>query len=187
MKDNFVRVSSSHMRYNNHSKVDESKRVAFYTPISEGLPLRDCTPDFEARSPCSEEEKEERKTNIEKRGMPNSSFESFTSTLNNSSTSSLPTTASSSSNGSGRQVFDFSHIDDDDSYSVTSAYTYNTVATNATTESVQSIISRLQSETDRRRRRLMRRRYARSGNKVQAKQVKPKDLLNGITVEVRES
>lgn len=182
MKDKAVRTPSN-IRFN-QIKVDESKRVAFYTPISEGLPLRDCTHNVEQRSPSSDEEVQ--KINTEKRGVFNSSFESSTSTLLNSSSNSVPTTMSTSSHGSSRQVFDFSHIEDDDSYSVTSAYTYNTVETNATTESVQSIISRLQSETDRRRRRLMRRRYARGGKNHRLKQSKPEDVLHGITVEIRE-
>ena len=75
---------------------------------------------------------------------------------------------------------------DDDNYSVSSAYTYGTVDTTASSESVHSIISRLQSETDRRRRRLMRRKYARAGRSLNSiEKPKSEDPLNGLTVEIR--
>mmetsp|Transcript_9526 Transcript_9526/g.6660 ORF Transcript_9526/g.6660 Transcript_9526/m.6660 type:complete len:83 (+) Transcript_9526:52-300(+) len=82
-------------------------------------------------------------------------------------------------------MYDFNQFDDDE-YSVVSTYTYGTVDTTATSESVHSIISRLQSETDRRRRRLMRRRKARGEVVSQPKPVKQADPLRGITVEIRE-
>lgn len=78
-------------------------------------------------------------------------------------------------------------FNDDDS--LASGYSYATYASDATSESVQDIISRLQSETDRRRRRLVRRRSARlSGgrkNKLE-KYVRPLDPKLGITVEIQE-
>lgn len=143
------------------STVDESKRVAFYHPISEGLPLR----DVEEKRSMSQDENDVKTDEVEKR-----------------CSSSVDT-----GNSSARHVFDFHQLDedDDDNYSVASTYTYNTVDTSATNESVQSIISRLQSETDRRRRRIMRRRCARTGKRPM-KPMKPEDPLRGITVEIRE-
>ena len=79
---------------------------------------------------------------------------------------------------------------DDDDISIASGYSIATYDTNATSESVQDIISRLQSETDRRRRRLMRRRSSRrNGDKLQkyasARSAKVDPKL-GITVEIKE-
>jgi len=78
-------------------------------------------------------------------------------------------------------------FNDDDS--LASGYSYATYASDATSESVQDIISRLQSETDRRRRRLVRRRSARlSGGKKNKleKYGRPLDPKLGITVEIPE-
>jgi hypothetical protein len=155
-------------------KVDESKRVAFYHPISEGLPLRDCDVDLEKRSLSIDEMDAKGAVDVEKRSAPNNSFES--------SNASSPGSSTASTN---RQSYDYNF---DDDASVASTFTYGTVdtyGTTATSESVQSIISRLQSETDRRRRRLERRRYAR-GAKGARKPRKPADPLKGITVEIRE-
>lgn len=82
--------------------------------------------------------------------------------------------------------------DEVDDMSLASGYSYDTTATS---ESVQDIISRLQSETDRRRRRLMRRRSRRiGGNKGSDRLQKynnsgsfnPTDPKLGITVEIKE-
>eukprot|EP01083_Nonionella_stella_P091767 256628_1 len=77
-------------------------------------------------------------------------------------------------------------FNDDDS--MASGYSYATSASDATSESVQDIISRLQSETDRRRRRLVRRRSARlSGRKNRLEKYgRPLDPKLGITVEIQE-
>ena len=162
MKDDIFRVDSNDKRVGFHDqpKYDENKRVAFYRPIAEGSPLGDGGLEVEKRSLSSDENDD--KVEVEKRSAPTSSFES-----------SNPSLAGSN------------QYDDDDESSVTSAYTYATVDTTATSESVQSIIQRLTSETDRRRRRLMRRRSARNG-KTYRKPVKPEDPLKGITVEIRE-
>lgn len=78
---------------------------------------------------------------------------------------------------------------DDMSYNSTYSHqsTYSQ-STTASSESVHSIIERLHSETDRRRRRLMRRRAARgmSARKNSLPSLSEKDPLKGITVEVRE-
>ena len=88
--------------------------------------------------------------------------------------------------------------DEGDDFSVASGNSYGTYDTTATSESVQDIISRLQSETDRRRRRLLRRRNARMrggpyDNKydkcdklkkyASSSQIDPK---LGMTVEIKE-
>lgn len=158
-------------------KVDESKRVAFYSPISEGLPLRECSVLPEERT-LSMDENDTKIIDVDKRQGSNGSFESSTPTASTVSTS----------NSSGRPAFDLNQFDDDDddNYSVTSTYTYGTVDTTATSESVHSIISRLQSETERRRRRLLRRRCARGQSSAKSRPVKPEDPLKGITVEIRE-
>ena len=174
------------------SKGNDNKRVAFYTPKSEGLPLRECT-IIETAERRSFDENEEmdmidnrvEQTDLAERNGSNTSFENT-----------RPSTAPSHSTGifdnAERPVFDLSQIedkkkeDDDDNYSVSSAYTYGTVDTTASSESVHSIISRLQSETDRRRRRLMRRKYARAGRSLNSiEKPKSEDPLNGLTVEIR--
>lgn len=81
--------------------------------------------------------------------------------------------------------------DEVDDMSLASGYSYDTTATS---ESVQDIISRLQSETDRRRRRLMRRRSRRikgaNGSdrlqKYNSGSFNPTDPKLGITVEIKE-
>lgn len=81
--------------------------------------------------------------------------------------------------------------DEVDDMSLASGYSYDTTATS---ESVQDIISRLQSETDRRRRRLMRRRSRRIGGtkgsdrlqKYNSGSFNPTDPKLGITVEIKE-
>ena len=80
-----------------------------------------------------------------------------------------------------------------DDMSVASGYSYASYDTTATSESVQDIISRLRSETDRRRRRLVRRRSSRrTGDKLQKyieKRAPRPDLTDpklGITVEIKE-
>ncbi len=178
-EEGMIRSSSSTRRVAFYQpKVDESKRIAFYSPISEGLPLRECSVLPEERA-LSMDENDTKILDIEKRQEgSNGSFES-----------SSPTASTVSTNNSfGRPAFDLSPFDedDDDNYSVTSTYTYGTVDTTATSESVHSIISRLQSETDRRRRRLMRRRSARGQSSAKSKPVKPEDPIKGITVEIRE-
>ncbi len=83
------------------------------------------------------------------------------------------------------------HIADD--MSVASGYTYASYDTTATSESVQDIISRLQSETDRRRRRLLRRRSSRRTNdklqkyaEMRSPRAENSDPKLGITVEIKE-
>jgi len=72
----------------------------------------------------------------------------------------------------------------DDVASVSSGHTFQSYASDATSESVQSIIQRLQSETDRRRRRLMRRRSMRSGNGRFIPHNQQPSSPRGFTVEV---
>jgi len=80
--------------------------------------------------------------------------------------------------------------DDGDDGSMISGYSYAT--TDTSESSVQDIITRLQSETDRRRRRLIRRRSMRGssrsgGNKDRLKKYsRPVDPKLGITVEIKE-
>ncbi len=82
-----------------------------------------------------------------------------------------------------------------DDISVFSGYSYASTATTGTTDSsVHDIISRLQSETDRRRRRLLRRRSSRATNAklknyIQRSKPRPEnpgDCKVGITVEIKE-
>lgn len=77
-----------------------------------------------------------------------------------------------------------------DDMSVASGYSYASYDTTATSESVQDIISRLQSETDRRRRRLLRRRSSRRTGDALQKYSKSKsqraDPKLGFTVEIKE-
>eukprot|EP00558_Chaetoceros_sp_UNC1202_P012285 CAMPEP_0197238998 /NCGR_PEP_ID=MMETSP1429-20130617/5495_1 /TAXON_ID=49237 /ORGANISM="Chaetoceros sp., Strain UNC1202" /LENGTH=153 /DNA_ID=CAMNT_0042698301 /DNA_START=57 /DNA_END=518 /DNA_ORIENTATION=- len=78
---------------------------------------------------------------------------------------------------------------DDDGYddmSVASGYSYATYDTTATTDSVQDIISRLQSETDRRRRRLVRRRSSKRNGIASREKYSKTDPKLGISVEIRE-
>mmetsp|Transcript_2249 Transcript_2249/g.3438 ORF Transcript_2249/g.3438 Transcript_2249/m.3438 type:complete len:218 (+) Transcript_2249:92-745(+) len=83
--------------------------------------------------------------------------------------------------------------DEIDDMSCASGHSYSSFCTTASSESVQDIISRLQSETDRRRRRLMRRRSRRG----ESTGVKSTDVLQkyntslsdpklGIMVEIKE-
>lgn len=85
--------------------------------------------------------------------------------------------------------------DDFDDMSVASGHSYATYDTNTTSESVQDIISRLQSETDRRRRRLLRRRQIRgygnrkSTDKLQKYNTSSSSFVDpklGLTVEIKE-
>ena len=84
--------------------------------------------------------------------------------------------------------------DDVDDMSLASGYSYSTYDTTATSESVQDIISRLQSETDRRRRRLRRRRARRSQEgknsdmlqKYNTSASAPIDPKLGIMVDIKE-
>ncbi len=148
-------------------------KASIYRPISEGMPLADDVDQggiLERRALSVEDS--DSKTDNERRHSPDTSFES-----------SVP--SSTGSSYAHRPMYDCNNYDDDE-YSVASTYTYGTVDTTATSESVHSIISRLQSETDRRRRRLMRRRSARGVKVTQKKTVKQADPLSGITVEVRE-
>jgi hypothetical protein len=86
--------------------------------------------------------------------------------------------------------------DDFDDMSVASGHSYATYDTNATSESVQDIITRLQSETDRRRRRLLRRRQMRNyqnrknSDRLQKYNSRPSSYVDpklGITVEIKEN
>jgi len=73
----------------------------------------------------------------------------------------------------------------DDTVSISSNRSYATCDTAATSESVQSIIQRLNSETDRRRRRLRRRRSMRNGeSRHHEREVKEPVSPRGFTVEV---
>jgi len=75
----------------------------------------------------------------------------------------------------------------DDTVSVSSNRSYATCDTAATSESVQSIIQRLNSETDRRRRRLRRRRSMRNGeSRHHEREVQEPASPRGFTVEVME-
>lgn len=78
--------------------------------------------------------------------------------------------------------------DDGDDASIMSGYSYAT--TDTSESSVQDIISRLQSETDRRRRRLIRRRSMRGSRNSAKDRLKkysrPVDPKLGITVEIKE-
>lgn len=93
-------------------------------------------------------------------------------------------------------VSTWSMDDDFDDMSVASGHSYATYDTNATSESVQDIITRLQSETDRRRRRLLRRRQMRhyenrrSGDRLQKYNSRSSVYVDpkvGITVEIKEN
>lgn len=86
--------------------------------------------------------------------------------------------------------------DDFDDMSVASGHSFSTYDTNATSESVQDIITRLQSETDRRRRRLLRHRQMRSFEnrkssdrlqKYNSRSSVYADPKLGITVEIKEN
>jgi hypothetical protein len=83
--------------------------------------------------------------------------------------------------------------DENDNMSCGSGYSYSTFNTTASSESVQDIISRLQSETDRRRRRLMRRRSRREmtegGNSTDVLKkynTSSSDPKLGFMVEIKE-
>lgn len=75
----------------------------------------------------------------------------------------------------------------DDTASVSSFRSYATCDTAATSESVQSIIQRLNSETDRRRRRLRKRRSMRGGESRRHRpELQESVSPRGFTVEVVE-
>jgi len=149
--------------------VSTPKRVAFYQPISEISPFNDSTLLVEKRSQSTEEDR--KSSDGDGRKSPDSFAYSRSS---HQSYYSEPTLR--------RNMHDFDD-DDEDNYSVASAYTYGTVDTAATSESVQSIIDRLKSESARRRKRLMRRRAGRTGV---VPPVSPSDPLKGLAVEIRE-
>jgi|EP00979_Chaetoceros_neogracilis_P012189 hypothetical protein len=179
-------------------------------PIAEGSSF-DFSAGLEKRS-LSNNSEDERNEMTEKRNSPDTLFSrttniaacsSMTSSVDQS-TRSLPVVVSPPD----RPVRDLQQVtwksdscllrdnygDEADDMSVASGYSYSTYDTTASSESVQDIISRLQSETERRRRRLMRRRAKRNQEgkssdmlqKYSTQTSAPIDPKLGIMVEIKE-
>lgn len=155
-EEHFARIRRNRKVSFQQINVDESKRIAFYSPVTKGLGfLREC--DIVPEERCLPSHENNRSTDSGRRDNPTDTVE-FSMQSNNQST--CTNIDLSRNNYDVNDTYGVNDDDDDDNHSTTSAYTYASVDTTATSESVQSIISMLQSETERRKRLLQRRRRA---------------------------
>lgn len=177
-----------------------TEKITLYDhPIAEGSSF-DFRSGMEKRSSSSEEERhseggEDRKSPDTLPSQAPSLVASVSLTSSEGlSTRSLPVVSPDRPNRDLSQSWHHEKDDDEnDNMSCGSGYSYSTFNTTASSESVQDIISRLQSETDRRRRRLMRRRSRREmtegGNSTDVLKkynTSSSDPKLGFMVEIKE-